>query len=99
MNRSEHLLICLAEECAEVAKECTKALRFGLTDEYDGPNVKERLENEIADMFAVICMVQDAGLIDADVMCDTDKHEAKLAKVEKYLAYSATRGTLTGETD
>lgn len=28
MNRSEHLLSCLAEECAEVAQRVSKALRF-----------------------------------------------------------------------
>jgi len=32
MNRTEHLLVCLAEECAEVGQAVAKALRFGLDD-------------------------------------------------------------------
>jgi len=29
MNRTDHLLMCLIEECAEVQKVATKTLRFG----------------------------------------------------------------------
>jgi len=29
---TEHLLVCLAEECAEVGQAVGKALRFGLKD-------------------------------------------------------------------
>ena len=32
MNREEHLLTILSEECAEVIKDVSKALRFGLDD-------------------------------------------------------------------
>ena len=40
MNRTEHLLACLAEECAEVAQAVGKALRFGLDDGYPGTDRK-----------------------------------------------------------
>jgi hypothetical protein len=32
MNPTEHLLSCLAEECAEVAQRASKSLRFGLSE-------------------------------------------------------------------
>jgi hypothetical protein len=34
MNRTEHLLVCLAEECGEVIQSVGKALRFGLDHGY-----------------------------------------------------------------
>lgn len=36
MNLQEHLLSCLAEECAEVGQCVSKALRFGLQDAQPG---------------------------------------------------------------
>ncbi len=30
MNKTEYLLVCLAEECAEIQQAVDKALRFGL---------------------------------------------------------------------
>jgi len=51
MNRMEHLLAVLAEECAEVAQRCSKAQRFGMhqkqaLDGYPPPVVTEWLSAE-----------------------------------------------------
>lgn len=32
MNKVEHLLTCLAEECGELANEALKAMRFGVNN-------------------------------------------------------------------
>ena len=32
MNKTEHLMVCLNEECVEIAHATDKALRFGLSD-------------------------------------------------------------------
>lgn len=39
MTREEHLLVIIAEECVEIAKNATKALRFGLHE--CGPGVPD----------------------------------------------------------
>jgi len=88
MNRTEHLLTILAEECGEVTQRVCKVLRFGLADvqEGQGEDNKRRLEREAAD---VVAMIEMLGL---DVR-DEDK-AAKRARVEKYLEYSRKVGTL-----
>lgn len=100
MNRLEHLLCILAEECAEVAQNASKAQRFGLDDCEPGQQLtnEERIWNELNDLHAVAEMLlkerefanngQSRGL-------DKGKIEAKKQRVEKYLLYSEARGTLT----
>ncbi len=90
MNRTEHLLITLSEECSEVSQVACKALRFGLND--IGPGKQENnirsLERELADVIAVAEML---GLR----IREEDK-DAKMAKVKKYMEYSRKVGTLKG---
>ena len=59
-------LIMLMEECAEVQKCAAKAIRFGLHHRYrGGRSNKAKLEEEIADLMAVISMLGAAGDINA----------------------------------
>ena len=96
MNRLEHLLTILTEECAEVQQAATKTLRFGLEEGRDlsalkyGNNV-QRLWHEINDLLAVIEMLETEGL---DLSTDYELINNKKDKVEKYLLYSASCGTL-----
>ena len=101
MNRTEHLLVVLSEECSEVAKEVSKALRFGLDD--CNPNVilaeaditnSERITKEVADFIGIVEMLYDEGIIKRPILYDI---EEKKKKVEKYLKYAATSGTLQHE--
>lgn len=91
MNRTEHLLTILAEECSEVAQRACKALRFGLADvqEDQDEDNQRRLEREAAD---VMTMFEMLGV----KIRDEDK-VAKRARVEKYLEYSRKVGTLKDE--
>lgn len=88
MNITEHLLVILGEECAEVAQRASKAARFGLLEVQPGQpeNNTRRLERELADLMAV---AEVLGL----KIRDEDK-AAKLEKMKKFMDYSREIGTL-----
>lgn len=95
MNRTEHLLACLAEECAEVQHAVAKALRFGLDDGYPGAastNAQD-IAREFQDVLAVVEMLEDEGALD----CTTDLEaiDRKKARVSEYMGYAESVGSLT----
>jgi NTP pyrophosphatase (non-canonical NTP hydrolase) len=95
VKRTEHLLVILMEECAEVAQRASKALRFGLKEVEPGQEATnaERLAGELADLDAVVLMCEAEGAF----ACAGEQSalERKERKVERFLAYSAECGTLT----
>lgn len=95
MNRQEHLLTILAEECAEVAQRASKALRFGLGEVQPGQELTnaERIVGELTDVFTVAMMLVDEGHLVLENQQDAEA--AKRAKVEKFLQLSEQLGTLT----
>lgn len=88
MKRQEHLLVILAEECAEVAQRASKALRFGMDEIEPGQKLtnRERLCGEISDLWAAASMLGLEG--------DRERVIAKKQKVEEFLGYSRVLGTL-----
>ena len=94
MNKTEHLLTCLIEECAEIQKAATKALRFGLDDHApDGPINSESIAHELTDLLAVIEMLEDEKII--PTLRKPQEIRAKKDKVIKYMEYAMEeRGTL-----
>ena len=93
MTREEHLLLILAEECAEVAHRVSKALRFGVMEVEPGQELTNgcRIAMEVDDLYAMVEMLREGHLIPGG--SDLQRKEKK-AKVEKYLAYSSECGTL-----
>lgn len=94
MNRQEHLLTILGEECAELIQEASKAKRFGINEQRDLPTSNlERMQKEFNDVLAMIEMINDSC---GKVVLATDFNLIKLKKekVEKYLLYSKECGTL-----
>ena len=93
MTREQHLLIILMEECAEIAQVASKALRFGLDHAPEGREESnaELIAREFTDLQGVYDMLwrQGAlrGILDAQVI-------AKTERIEHFLNYSATCGTL-----
>jgi hypothetical protein len=98
MTRTEHLLSCLSEECAEVAQRVSKALRFGLTEIQPGQELTnaERIVLELADLSAVIELLEEAGALKRPGNIRTLIEEKK-AKIEKFFELSRRLGTLTDE--
>lgn len=94
MNKIEHLLVCLGEECAEIQQAASKALRFGLDDGAPSGTTTnlEDIEKEFAELLGVVSLLKDEGIINVDA---TDPRIAeKKAKVLKYMEYAAQKGKL-----
>lgn len=93
MNRLEHLLTILQEECGEVIQAAAKVNRFGPNDKWkDLPSTEERLHEEFNDVLAVINLLQKQGL---NVYMDVHLMEKKQKKIMHYFSYSKARGTLS----
>jgi len=97
MTVEDHLLVCLAEECAEVGHQVCKALRFGLGDcnPVDGGTSAKRIATELAHVVAVARMLEEDDLIPPgwdDHLSDAaqDKKEAVL----RWMKYAKDKGRL-----
>lgn len=90
MNRTEHLITVLMEECAEVAQRCSKALRFGLHQKQAGHELTNagRIDRELQDLHAAVAMLrQEIGGQWFGVPDDAAMEEKRL-KVESYMGAS-----------
>lgn len=98
MNRAEHLLTCLAEECAEVGQRVSKALRFGLREVQPGQPLTnaDRILDELRDLFAVAEICAGEGLI-GWAMPDHMEVVAKGAKIERFMKIGVAQGVLDTE--
>jgi NTP pyrophosphatase (non-canonical NTP hydrolase) len=96
VTKTEHLLSCLAEECAEVAQRASKAMRFGLDDIEPGQelNNAERIIYELTDLCAVIEMLSEQKIINPFVS-PGDAINRKKEKVARYMEYAIQRGAIT----
>lgn len=96
MDRREHLLTCLAEECTEVGQRVAKALRFGLTEIQSGQPLTnaERIAEELRDLIAVATILEAEGALD-DIRPTLDQIMAKRAKIERFMEISRREGALS----
>ena len=92
MNKKEHLLTILIEECAEVQQAATKTLRFGLKDRKKGvgPTNEEHLAYELNDLSAVVELLNAEGM---NLHHNIGLVTTKKMKVGRYLEYSRELGT------
>jgi hypothetical protein len=97
MNVEEHLLCCLGEEGTEIAKDCSKAMRFGLGDVNfmvpEGPNNQERIVDELNDLMGVVQLMVKNGILPADWQ-DRKKQRRKMKRVLDCMEYARKQGAL-----
>jgi NTP pyrophosphatase (non-canonical NTP hydrolase) len=109
MTRDEHILKVAEEECCEVAQRISKALRFGMLEVQPtndglhptgnstnprGLNNRDRIRQELGDLLGALDM---AGVINLSYIGDAELRDyghQKIRKVEQYLVYSKSVGTL-----
>jgi len=77
LDEEVELLTIIMEECAEVQQQCAKRIRFGSKAN------KFHLKAEIADLFAMLDIMAEYGIIDLDEM-----EFAKIQKRNKLKIYS-----------
>ena len=95
MNRTEHLLFKLAEECAEVTQEASKAAIFGMDEVMPGQPLtnRERVIKELNDIWAIVEMLELQRVDRAHI-------DGKKLKVQHYMNYAEKEcGTLRTEAD
>lgn len=95
MTRDEHLYTIAGEEGVEIAQRCSKAVRFGGDEVQPGQpdNNRTRILREFADLVGVLEMLGFVNLVPPSCAL-RPWIDAKKAKVEHYLRYSAECGTL-----
>lgn len=93
MTLEQYLLQCLGEEGIEIAHAVSKAVRFGLDDEWPGKATTNRqdIKQEFNDLLAVLEMLMEFGTFQEHLM-DRNLIETKKDKIRKMLCYSKKRG-------
>ncbi len=95
MNESEHLLVCLAEECAEIQQAVTKALRFGLRDGYpeSGRTNAQDIRKEMVDLIAVWELLEEKQII-YHMQNNEQAIKRKKARAIQYMNYAKSTGAM-----
>ena len=94
MNKQEHILTVLAEECNELAQACSKALRFGLHNTKTGKTVNNRkkISREFNDIYAMVKLLRKNKAIPYSI---SEKRVAnKMIRFEENLELSERKGNV-----
>lgn len=88
MTEQDHLLMCLAEECAEIQQRVSKALRFGLYEiQPDQQYTNQyRIMLELYDLLGVIELLQERRILTNFV--EHGRTADKKEKVLRFLEYA-----------
>jgi hypothetical protein len=94
MPEQENVLLCVIEECVEVAHRVSKILRFGLDETQPGfPPNRERLVGEINDLLGAIELLQEKG-VELPLLGDPGAIALKKKKILDMIEYSRKQGRL-----
>jgi len=95
MTHKEYLLVHLIEECSEIQKAASKALRFGLEDR--NPNTPNRNNAEdIAIELIDLLTIRDMLLHNNDIptLDEEDLKEQKRKRINEYIKLSEKLGCI-----
>jgi hypothetical protein len=96
------VLVFIIEECAEIIQRACKAIRFGLDERWKptDPTNKDMMQGEINDLVGVIALAKKHGILpQQNIHEEALAAEKKIAKVEKFTAYSRDVCKTVIETD
>jgi hypothetical protein len=95
MNKTEHLLTCLIEECAEIQHAAAKALRFGPQDGYPGADTTnaQDIAREVTELIAVIDLCREHGVFGQPGEAKAI-YDSKRKRVAEFMEYAKTTGAL-----
>jgi hypothetical protein len=98
MNKVDYLLVCLAEEAADIQKAACKAIRFGLDNHHPDRKTtnKDDLIKEVMDLQALCLMLSVVGVLPKE-MCPQGPYIDKVLNVIKYEGVSRQCGKLEEE--
>ncbi len=88
-DNTKEILYILQEECAEVTQAVSKVFRFGFDARWPDdttPNNKEKLEEEIGDLLAMIDI-----LVRKTTLSDSNINDARHKKIEKLKKWSTIK--------
>ena len=93
MNYQEYLLTCLIEECSEVQKAATKALRFGLNVGHPEKHTTnaEDIAIEFYELKTIFDILTDNSFLIYKAATEKNKKE----NFDKYVEISKKLGTLS----
>jgi hypothetical protein len=113
MTKEQFLLMKLAEECAEVAQRAIKSMQYGSQQVWkkgevaggrevipdEGLNNAQRLTSELMDLGIMCGLLEKLGAIAPPPKGYEfeEMQEAKIAKLNKYLAFSRELGIIEGD--
>lgn len=82
--KTQEILDILQEECAEVIVEISKCRRFGLESVHHKTGLPHRdmLEQEIADVMALVDLLEQSGLISRPAIDECK--QKKIKKLQKW---------------
>lgn len=91
LTRHQLILTQLSEECGEVVKNVSKAIRFGPDEVYPkiGLSNAERITQEMEDLIGVFDMLVEEGVLPP---VNPKNSYNKRFKVEEYIGYSKKLG-------
>ena len=82
-QQTEHTMAILSEECAEVIQAVSKCFRFGIDAVHNNQTNKQRLEEELGDLLAMIEILKHQNVIDGERL-----HVHKINKFQKLRRWS-----------